>query len=312
MKERKDMSKPKRQHIVPASYLRNFSFKKNIKDTSSFVYTLIKGHDEISELSVKDVAVEKNFYTLDNLKDKYYWEKYYSGFPEQTLSSVCKRLIQYGNSYNVLMKPPLLLDLDIADLSKALTYQMLRDNSSRSFMNAVIENNIDLIVRGIKQKCINKNGIILTADAIEKSIKNNLKLAFAESSLSPKLIARIARILSNRYWFLIKIQDEREFITSDKPVLFLNNFRGVSFLDDNFDGLQNPHIQVWFPISPKIAVYSIHKDIICLKYFDRKIMFADDANLGIYIDMINKAQHEQSFRQSFSRCREELEMAIKR
>ena len=52
------MSKPKRHHLVPRLYLKNFSLN------GKQIYAFIKNLGECKLVSIKDVAVKENFYTV--------------------------------------------------------------------------------------------------------------------------------------------------------------------------------------------------------------------------------------------------------
>lgn len=72
------MNSPKRQHFIPRSYLRLLS---ECADGKYFVDTMLRREDkEITRLSITDVCVQKNIYTIPSeaVGDKYALEKYYA------------------------------------------------------------------------------------------------------------------------------------------------------------------------------------------------------------------------------------------
>lgn len=86
------MSKPIRQHFIPQSYLRNFALNEGDK---YFVEIKQKGFDDIKEkISVKDICVEKNIYTIQGIETdkKYDLEKFYASNVDSVYPEVYKLL----------------------------------------------------------------------------------------------------------------------------------------------------------------------------------------------------------------------------
>jgi len=73
------MSKPKHQHYIPKSYLKNFALEQ---DGKYLVEAKLKSEEHPKDrlISIKDICVDKNIYTLpdDAGDDKYALEKYYA------------------------------------------------------------------------------------------------------------------------------------------------------------------------------------------------------------------------------------------
>jgi hypothetical protein len=90
------MNAPKRQHFIPKSYLKNFA---EGHDDKYFVEAKLKDEASPKEklLSIKDICVDKNLYTLPNIDgdDKYAIEKYYA----QNIDAV------YPKVYDMLIDP---------------------------------------------------------------------------------------------------------------------------------------------------------------------------------------------------------------
>ena len=58
------MSQPRKQHYVPQVYLKNFSFGG---DKSPKIFVLSTSSQKIFQRAVEEVAVEKDFYTINSL-----------------------------------------------------------------------------------------------------------------------------------------------------------------------------------------------------------------------------------------------------
>lgn len=65
---------PIRQHYVPKLYLKRFAIKNNKKYE---IYAYDKSKQKLFKTKIENVALENNFYTDENLSDKYYLEKYF-------------------------------------------------------------------------------------------------------------------------------------------------------------------------------------------------------------------------------------------
>lgn len=73
------MSRPKHQHFIPKSYLRNFAIAK---DDKYFVETKLRKDDKPKDklISIRDICVDKNIYTLHEREEggKYALEEFYA------------------------------------------------------------------------------------------------------------------------------------------------------------------------------------------------------------------------------------------
>ena len=56
-------------------YLKNFSLTEG---KGRFLYTYLRKNRDIKKCSIKDIAVEKNFYTLSDVEDNDVWENFYA------------------------------------------------------------------------------------------------------------------------------------------------------------------------------------------------------------------------------------------
>ncbi len=101
------MSKPKRQHTIPISYLNNFSFNK---DRARLVETKNLKNGVIDHLSVKDVCVSKNIYTFsDGEIKRYELEHFYANnidgvYPEvyDLLTNPIVRKISQNQKHDII------------------------------------------------------------------------------------------------------------------------------------------------------------------------------------------------------------------
>ena len=98
---------PIRQHYVPKLYLKRFAIKNNKKYE---IYTYDKSKQNLFKTKIDNVALENNFYTDENLSDKYYLEKYFGKKIEPIIGSCMRKLIKICTRYNVLNNDYLLSD----------------------------------------------------------------------------------------------------------------------------------------------------------------------------------------------------------
>lgn len=63
---------PKRHHYVPRTYLSHFALKNR---NEYQIHVMDKKTKNIFKTNIKNIAVEKDFYTVETYEDKYCWEK---------------------------------------------------------------------------------------------------------------------------------------------------------------------------------------------------------------------------------------------
>lgn len=91
MKEIRRNNNPIKQHHVPQVYLRNFC------NSNSAITVLDKHTQKVFSTGVQAVGAEKNFYTLDKMKDPYYWERVYATGIEPLMGNLLPAIISRTN-----------------------------------------------------------------------------------------------------------------------------------------------------------------------------------------------------------------------
>ncbi|MEF9968221.1 MAG: DUF4238 domain-containing protein, partial [Longicatena sp.] len=128
------MNNPVRQHIVPQSYLKRFSFNEK---SPFYIHMQSKDSKLINNVNIMNVAVVKNFYTLDKVEDNYAWEKFYANHIEPIMSNTLSEIIRIS-SLNVYCSEAKILSESLkAKLSYVFSYQMLRDQYAREYMKNI-------------------------------------------------------------------------------------------------------------------------------------------------------------------------------
>lgn len=285
------MSDPIRQHHVPQLYLRRFAVKeKNIYK----INVLRKGQKKCFKANVEDIAVEKHFYTIESEPDKYVWEKYYASEIEPKMKTILDLIINRCDSA-VLSKRARIIDNDEKALvSMILVFQMLRSKNCREYEEKLYQDLIPEIVQKIKVKfpSVMTNRI---EERVERIIENEdtFKSIICDVSTNLDRIQRFASILYNRTWMFFQLKDEKEFITSDNPVMLLNarTLDAAPFKN----GLLDNDTIVSFPISPKIllVMYSENNYFGVMNSWNCQKTVLSGSKDGKFIYLQNKLQFEQ-------------------
>lgn len=89
------MSEPKNHHLVPVCYLKNFGKLKPCKGKPNYMvdaHDITKPGSPIFTGNVRNICVEKEFYTFKNLeeKQKRFLEKYFSEKIERHFTPIYK------------------------------------------------------------------------------------------------------------------------------------------------------------------------------------------------------------------------------
>lgn len=303
---RNKMNNPIRQHLVPKLYLKNFAFQK--KDQYK-VYTLDKKTKKIFEANIDDIAVEKHFYTVDKLENKYFWETCYAEKIEPIMGATIQQVIKKSNLCVLQNHAHLLTDDLKSKLAFIMVFQILRGQHTRKYEETLFENLAPQILADIKER--------FTAtwnEALDKKLEifqfseDLFKLLVMDVSLNWDRISQYAEVLFMRSWLLYKIIDDTEFITSDEPVLIMNR----NSLDTTpfKNGIAKNSTVVFYPLSSKllIALYSPDTLFGELQNYDGTLTYIDGDKERKFIQTINKKQLEHSYRQVYSCSKNGIEI----
>jgi len=272
------MSKPKHQHFIPRSYLKNFAVNQDDK-----LLVEAKLRDESTPkkdlISIKDICVNKNIYTIPNKEgdEKYALEKYYASEIDEV----------YPEVYELLVNPKI-SKISVEQRGKIIRTTMSLFFRTPKFLNdnqRTINATLDYGVRNFQDKDGNikfkfrEHNLDFNVNDIEE-IRNNLKIAnkvnFLQGHLkdwhefiSFKLQAPIS---------VYRIYDDIELITSDNPVI-MHSVKGNTF--DLFDPtnmislpLDNKHYLSIFPNTEEAMLDTIYRT-------DRDKWFALTTNIQV-------------------------------
>ncbi|WP_300922118.1 DUF4238 domain-containing protein [uncultured Dubosiella sp.] len=299
------MSNPKRQHFVPRTYLKNFSFQKK---KQSRVFVLDKMRRDIFEANIENVAVEKDFYTVNNNDNNYIWEEYYATRIEPMMAVTISNLIKISQSCLIKNNAKILEDDLKIKLSIIMISQLLRGQHCREFEQEILKKEGPKIVEKVK-KIVDKLGNEKSKKLVENyEISEDLfKLSAMDYALDEEKMCRLAEVLLNRYWVLYRINGNKEFITSDDPVVFMNN--RTNDVTPFHNGLLHEETSTYFPISPKllIATYTYGTS---LPFENNNIAFLDSEkeNYRRFVDTINRKQMEHCNKHVFAKTKSVFEL----
>ncbi len=245
------MSKPKHQHFIPKSYLRNFSITQNQKH---FVEVKLKDENapKDSLLSIRDICVDKNLYTLPNVDSdkKYSLEKYYA----EKIDSV------YPEVYELLTDPKK-VHITPKERAHIIMTTMSLFFRTPKFLN-LNERKTNTILDYACKYHADRNGnvkfkfrdydLAFHIDTIEE-VRVNLKIKHKLDFLKEHLEAwqKFVEFKINAGITVYNIYEDLDLITSDNPV-FMHSIVGNSF--NVFDPtniislpLDNKHFLTIFP-----------------------------------------------------------------
>ncbi len=122
--------------------------------------------------------------------------------------------------------------------------------------------------------------------------ENIFKSVALNITIDEERINKYASILYNKSWVFYHISGEREFITSDNPIMVLNgNTLDVTPLQN---GIGQDTTMVCFPISTKLllVIYSYNRYLGIIKDLDKRRNVIDSYQDSKFIDMQNTLQYK--------------------
>lgn len=291
------LEKKNKQHIVPQTYLKLFSYS----DEEPYKVFVRDKNKMIFRANIKNIAQERNFYTIDKLGDKYMWENFYAQVIEPFMKATLDQILAlssmrvFQNNANVL-NDELRIKLSIIIVCQILRGSYTRDYGKKIFLEKAPEVREEVSVKlNIDKALINKYLKEYILD------ENWFKMTMMEVVLDMDRIAEYASVLCSRSWNLCKCKDNDEFITSDNPIMLMN----INTLDVRplSNGILNPFTVIFYPISPKLLLVSPEQVMEGNDYFDGGIYFLNTDD----VRKINKKQFEQCYRHVYSHSQEILE-----
>lgn len=292
------MSKLMRQHYVPRLYLKNFSVSKN---NTCYVFVKQKYGKRIFETNIENIAVEKNFYTVEKLKDKNTWEKFYANTVEPQFNSQLNKIILKCSNMLLVDGVKIINDQDKQELALDLAIQIMRGKIVRNKEIELYNKLSPGILDSIEYKKFKQ-----TREYCEKLLKNKdtFKEVVYRLTMNSDLIKKLTNVLYNKGWVLFQTVDNAEFITSDSPLMVINGNRLDATPFKN--GLALDDTVISFPISPDLLLMLYSKNKF-FGYFNNNdgCRFWIDKEIN-FVHTINYLQYEQCNKFVIARREESL------
>lgn len=253
------MGNTKRQHYVPRSYLKRFSFDGKrlhtflLKEDMQNVLTHDNQNQFLKDISLRNVCVTDDFYTIDEnnshnnngVKSMFLEKDYFQDFVEPKLSSVINTFEHLATKILTEKKRIASVSfsqIDKMDLALSTFIQYHRTPRQRRIIdainNVVIQYNKELK----NEKC--------------ESIKNikGLDVAFTHADktfLNMDLWSVFLKKISS-YSLLLRVSENGNFFTSDNPVV-IHKFgaKGKDIINVNF---YRDDFNVFFPLTPNLIL----------------------------------------------------------
>lgn len=270
---------PIRQHYVPKLYLKRFAIKNNKKYE---IYAYDKSKQKLFKTKIENVALENNFYTDENLSDKYYLEKYFGKKIEPNMEIFIRKLIKIYSSYNVLNNDYLMSDELKIEFSYIIIFQLLRGKHTFEYGFKLAP----VIVKE-KAKLINERfgGVQLSmSDYFMEEVNQRglVKNVLIEQLFNNDRMEFLTEIIFNKKW-TIYVYSKDSLLTCDEPVIVRNSKTDKTKLFNV--GLIKNHTEVYYAITPRILIY-LYDERTDKKSSDRSIRYVDDISFANYYNKI--------------------------
>ncbi|AFY70757.1 hypothetical protein Pse7367_2497 [Thalassoporum mexicanum PCC 7367] len=254
-----------RQHLVPRSYLRNFSIqersaqKNNKKQRGSQVFSFDKDENKVFKANIENVAVEKYFYDLTSAPpaDRQKVEKELGLIESQQspfINDLLSRVGQIQNLDNNLHSTDLISDVEKEYLSEFVAVQGLRTRKIRNLQNQAKQHPSTVSKKQDLVKSTANNILVANGqnDLNEEVLINGLsqlvdKVVNDEPELQRRLIENrfeeyALKLRNDFIWIFGVNESEMSFYTSDHPVA------------SSLNGLFLPGSEIAFPLSKDLIL----------------------------------------------------------
>lgn len=236
--------KNKHQHVIPQTYLRKFSHRN---DRGTF---FINGFDIQTEtikkdLSVKDVCVEKNFYTIKSLGEvhKHLLDDYFRENIEN----------QYSNAYKILVlekKEKITPEERAVILFTTLSMYFRTPKALNKFAEFIAQMSMYFEGKNTKSEIDFLGYNVSLEDESFKKIKKEVKETHRINYLQTQihLLGQFIKFRIRDGISVIELVGDNEFITSDNPVDIASSF------DASFH-LFSDNNAIYVPLDPKHVLF---------------------------------------------------------
>lgn len=243
---------------MPHTYLKNFSYNKKKADTY-YLDVLAKKEQKIYASNIEDVVEEKDFCTLENLKDKYIVENYFANEIEPILYNSLKDVRTRCENPIVQSGAKVINEDEKADLLGNLLMQWLRGKQTREYERKIYNEYLKKVIEDSKKKFrINDGELNKIANTYLKD-KTVFKEIAISAVFSNDKLKMYHDILISRNIIFYRIIGDGQFVTSDNPVLLVHRTTKDPTLFKN--GILDKNTLIYYPISPELIMGAYHPDL---------------------------------------------------
>jgi hypothetical protein len=298
------MSEPKKQHYVPQTYLKNFATGKK----NNSLYVLSASPRKIYSSQVEDTAAERNFYTVEKLKNKYIWENTYAQHIEPSFGTLLKQIRKYCENALVQNNFTVISQGQKELLSINIVIQMLRGKQARKYQRKLYDKSLPPAFLDAQTHYQNLEEIDIER-TFEKfnNDDNYFKDIAMQTVFNKDTIIKISNVLFRYSFIFFRTKGLIPFVTSDNPVMFINSITQNATPFAN--GLNKNTTIVYFPISPCLLLSAFHPDFGFgnLNCQDCTLEILDDYKEKKFINTYNKKQFEQCYNYIYSNSKKTLQ-----
>lgn len=292
------MSQPIKHHHVPQLYLKNFTC-----NSRGQLYVYSKKKRDTFKANIKDVCAERNFYTLNVLGDnKMAVEKFYATGIEPDMAKVISEIKAKSDICLLRSGVYVLDDKTKGEIASFMANQSLRGKNTREYQNKNSKEIFPVVIERAKKKFSKEEIDNFLNKYVED--ENLQKYVVVASSLDASLISNIIKALLQKKWVIYKVVGDLEFVSSDNPVIVLNNKTSSSKPFEN--GIAQKETSIFYPLTSKILV-AIYTEFY-MSSFEGQIIFIDSQVNKSFIKEMNNMQLLNCHSQAFSSSEKYLKM----
>ena len=284
---KENKTEPIRQHLVPKLYLKNFAI-----DGKS-VYVKQRESGTIFKANIEKIAVEKNFYTVNSLKDKYEWEKRYATIIEPQFQKIIKKVIFNGTTPLMKDRVNIISVEEKKMLSLLIVFQMMRSKKVREYEEKLYQKLGPKIITDTRRKLeiFNRQDILEKLDNYNFD-DNLLKSILFELHFDIDSIEKYATILFDKKWlfYCIDLRSKTNFVSSDTPIIVIDSKKNNHGLFHC--GISSHNAVIGFPISPNVLLGMYSNELVKKEYDLKKITICEKKDIS-FIKEFNTQQLKQ-------------------
>ena len=285
---------------MPKVYLKNFC----TKDGSIAVFD--KSRNSIFSTGLEAVAVERNFYTVDGLKDPYCWEKAYAETIEPLMSVLLPTIISRGN---ILVRNGhrIMDEEEKVQLALMMVMQLLRGKQSRAYEKKLFDELLPSAIEKAKEKfgsLTDNQQKRLDTLGVDSQFSKQISM---ELTWDIERLALYTNVLGWHDFVFYHICGNMEFVTSDNPVMFINS--RTTNAQPFANGLVRETTLIYYPLSPKLLLCAVHPNAFFQFFSDKDgcVCHLDANKEERFITSINRKQRAQCYKQVFALTQATLE-----